>query len=60
MKKKLKYEDWFKSKPIKVFGKQNKKKTKLEDEFSPEKALKTVGGLAVLGVGVHLATELID
>jgi len=29
-------------------------------EFSPERALKVVGGLTMLGVGVHLAKELID
>ena len=29
-------------------------------DFSPEKALKTVGGLALLGVGVHLVGELVD
>ena len=35
-------------------------KGKFNDEFTPEKAMKTVGGLAILGVGVHLAKELID
>jgi hypothetical protein len=29
-------------------------------EFSPERALKVVGGLAMLGVGIHLAKEIID
>lgn len=57
MKKKLKQEDWFKSKPQKVFSKPKKSKS---EDFNTEKALKTVGGLALLGVGVHLATELID
>jgi len=35
-------------------------KGKSKDEFTPEKVLKTAGGLAILGVGIHLATELID
>ncbi len=52
--------DWFKSKPKKLFKESKKKKVKFEEDFKPERALKTVGGLALLGVGVHLATELID
>lgn len=60
MANEIKHKDWFKSKPMKLFKDKPKKKTKLDEDFSPKKALKTAGSLAVLGVGIHLATELID
>jgi len=31
-----------------------------QDEFTPERALKIVGSAAMLGVGIHLAKEIID
>lgn len=53
---------WLKSEKIDFFKekKDMPKKKRHDDDFSPKKALKIAGGLAVLGVGINLATELID
>jgi hypothetical protein len=52
--------EWFKEQKNEFFKEKPKKITKSKEDFTPERALKTVGGLALLGVGIHLATELID
>ena len=54
--------DWFKKEKNNFFKKEktNFLKEKKDKEFTPEKALKIAGGMALLGVGVHLAKTLID
>ena len=60
--------NWFKNEKGKFFKQEKKsllkpKITKIKDkkdEFTPKKILKTAGGLAIFGVGVHLIKELID
>ena len=63
----MKKQDWFKDEKSKFFKEEKKsllsdkkiKIKKLRDDFTPERALKLAGGLAILGVGVHLASEII-
>jgi len=52
--------EWFKEQKNEFFKEKPKKITKSKDDFTPERALKLAGGMAILGVGIHLAKELID
>lgn len=51
-----KIKDYFKEEKNEFF----KDKDFSKDKDFPKKVLKTVGGLALLGAGIHLVKELID
>lgn len=51
-------EDWFKKEKNEFFKNKPKKKNK-KDEFNTEKALKTIGGLALIGIGTAVAIDLL-
>ena len=55
----MKKVDWFKQEK-KNFLKEVPKKKISKDEFTPERALKLAGGVAFLGVGIHLAKEIVN
>lgn len=50
--------DWFKKEKNEFF-KDKPKKKKTKQEFKPEKALKTVGGLALIGIGTAVALDVL-
>lgn len=67
----MKNNDWFKHEKDNFFKKEKTsmfkdksvpklKKIKSKEDFSPEKALKVVGGLAVLGAGVAVVTDILE